>query len=573
MENQSWLQKIASYIDYIENVKVSDLLKKASSSIQSTKGFQTIQKFNNLPDVKASKKILLFLWIGTSPLILFINYWRRRNIPQNTYSYGKAEWETPKEIPEVGIRLGLTEDERLYRYAGNRHIVTIASARSGKGTSSIIPNLLELENCSCIVIDPKGENALNTALYREKILGRNVQVLDPFNESGIGNAYFNPLNFISEKNLTASCEQLAEALIIPDPKDPFWSNTATSLLSAVIYYFYKSDKFNPSEKNLVTIYDKLLIDRDNFFEEMNKEENPPIVRHAIAEILGGDERLKSDVYTTIRSNLARFLNDEKIRDNLTYSTFSKDDLIQGKLDIYIVLPLDKLETYSRWLRLILVSFLQNLIKQNTYEEEDISLLPKIFFMDEFGNLGHLKILENAFTTSSGFGVLLWPFIQNLEQLKKDYPHSWQTILGQAGVIEAFNVGTDINTGEYISKTIGNTTIIERTSSQNSNSDGKSSSGSGWREVGVPLIKPEEVIKFYDFAKILIPQGKNPCFVGKIPYYNDPELSKRWVTSLAHAIHKNPKLNNFVKKSYPNAYSYVSEILQTIQNQRPVHYLK
>ena len=40
----------------------------------------------------------------------------------------------------------------------DRHVMTIAGSRAGKGVSLIIPNLLLYEG-SALVIDPKGENA------------------------------------------------------------------------------------------------------------------------------------------------------------------------------------------------------------------------------------------------------------------------------------------------------------------------------------------------------------------------------------------------------------------------------
>jgi hypothetical protein len=74
------------------------------------------------------------------------------------------------------VPLGLDDD---------RHFVTIAGARSGKGRSAIIPNLC-LYPGSVVVLDPKGENASLTAARRgpgdewSEGMGQEVYVLDPF---------------------------------------------------------------------------------------------------------------------------------------------------------------------------------------------------------------------------------------------------------------------------------------------------------------------------------------------------------------------------------------------------------
>lgn len=76
---------------------------------------------------------------------------------------------------------------RLVGWKDDRHVMTIAGSRAGKGVSLIIPNLLLYED-SALVIDPKGENARITARRRGTEadgLGQDVYVLDPFGVSGV----------------------------------------------------------------------------------------------------------------------------------------------------------------------------------------------------------------------------------------------------------------------------------------------------------------------------------------------------------------------------------------------------
>jgi hypothetical protein len=72
-------------------------------------------------------------------------------------------------------------------YRDDRHVLLVSGTRGGEGTGVIIPNLC-LWPGSCIVIDPKGENATVTARRRgmgsEYAYGLNqtVRILDPFGE-------------------------------------------------------------------------------------------------------------------------------------------------------------------------------------------------------------------------------------------------------------------------------------------------------------------------------------------------------------------------------------------------------
>jgi len=54
-------------------------------------------------------------------------------------------------------------------YAGERNLLLFGPNGSGKGTRFLMPNLLQMTNCSILVIDPKGELAAVTAPYRRTI--------------------------------------------------------------------------------------------------------------------------------------------------------------------------------------------------------------------------------------------------------------------------------------------------------------------------------------------------------------------------------------------------------------------
>ena len=87
----------------------------------------------------------------------------------------------------------------------DRHLITIAGSRTGKGVSAIIPALCEYPN-SVLVIDPKGENARISAARRGfgttqvKGMMQDVYVLDPYDISGAEQEYlatFDPLHGLS----------------------------------------------------------------------------------------------------------------------------------------------------------------------------------------------------------------------------------------------------------------------------------------------------------------------------------------------------------------------------------------
>src|SRR5688572_31883071 len=105
------------------------------------------------------------------------------------------EWDHGKH--SAGLLLGYRGD-RTIGWKDDRHALSVAGTRAGKGASLIVPNLL-LYPGSVLAIDPKGELARITG-RRRKELGNKLVVLDPFGENGrwkSGN--YNPLDELDPK--------------------------------------------------------------------------------------------------------------------------------------------------------------------------------------------------------------------------------------------------------------------------------------------------------------------------------------------------------------------------------------
>ena len=88
-----------------------------------------------------------------------------------------------------------------------------------------------------------------------------------------------------------------------------------------------------------------------------------------------------------------------------------------------------MRTHSVWLRLVIVSALRALYTPGG--------LRTLFMLDEFAQLGHLAPIEDAFGLVRGYGVQLWPVLQDLNQLKALYKDRWETFVGNAGVVQGF----------------------------------------------------------------------------------------------------------------------------------------
>ncbi len=136
-------------------------------------------------------------------------------------------------------------ERRVLGRDDDRHVVTIAGSRAGKSSTVLIPNLRRYPG-SVVVLDPKGELARATAAHRAK-MGQRVFVLDPFGETGVPTASHNPfaeLRHGKADHVAADAAQIADALIIGNPRDPHWTDSAKNLVRGIILHLLATEPQN-----------------------------------------------------------------------------------------------------------------------------------------------------------------------------------------------------------------------------------------------------------------------------------------------------------------------------------------
>lgn len=341
----------------------------------------------------------------------------------------------------------------------DRHVLTIAGTRAGKGRAAIIPNLLTYPG-SVLATDPKGELATLTAAHRAEKLGHKVFVLDPFRTvSGAAEKYtdccFNPLSVLSTKNptLIEDAGLIADALVIrPDTvKDPHWDESALALIEGLILHVASS----PDEHlDLVNVHERLTRRFDETLEEMKANPWANFSIQAVAENFDAKPDKESD---SILSNARRhlhFLSYESIQNVLRGDSIDLGELKTQPVTIYLCLPAMRMGTCARWLRLFV-----NLTLAAMEKEKERPQHPVLMCLDEFAVLGHMKTIEDAAGQIAGLDCKLWPILQDLGQLKSLYKDRWETFLGNAGTLQFFG-NSDLTTLEWISKRLGKTPTLK-----------------------------------------------------------------------------------------------------------------
>lgn len=430
-----------------------------------------------------------------------------------------------------GLFLGRI-DQKMVGLPLRSHLLTCGASQSGKSTASLVPNLMIASNAA-LILDPKGQLAEMTARHRAETLGHTVRILDPYAVLAAGDlASFrcghDPLREldITRDDFIDDAMLMAEALIVEGGGDNHWVHAARELILSLILFARLC-----GDRHLADMRDALARDPAALWVEMaalessNADAAP--VRRAI-EIIQGygegfpqkNEREAASIISTALVQLA-FLQSLPMRELQQCHDVDLAQLKTGDdgrtLSLYVVLPASKMESMSRWLRLLIS---QALTQMERVAERPLH--PVILLCEEFPALGRLRAVEQAVGYIAGFGVCIWIVIQSLSQLKALYRDSWETFLGNACVVQAFGVA-DQTTAKYLSDCLGQTTV-EVTNKIAANAQMLAGGDHGFRREfrTVPLMTPAELA--IEFARkpgggvtlVLVP-GAHPFAVDRVHY--------------------------------------------------------
>jgi type IV secretion system protein VirD4 len=463
--------------------------------------------------------VLLFLFrLMTGPMIQHFG-----DIMGDTH--GSARFATFKEIApliqaDAGLLIGRdAKTGKLLRYDGPGHLLTMAPTRTGKGVGTIIPNLLTADR-SVICIDPKGENARITGRAR-RTLGP-MHVLDPFGATNEPTAAFNPLDELDPEGLDVAedASTLADALVYDDPGmagDAHWNEEAKALIAGIILHIVAHEP--RSRRTLMTLRENLTLAPDAFtslLKEMQASNAVGgLVSRAANRHLGKSDREAAGVLSSAQRH-THFLDSPRIARVLDRSDFQFGDLKKRNETVFLVLPPDRLSTYSRWLRLLITQSLLDMAR--TPDKPDV---PVLYLLDEFAALGHLAPIERAMGLMAGYGVQLWPILQDVHQLRATYGQRAGTFLSNAGVLQVFGVN-DHESARLVSDMLGQETVVFQTMGRALDSD-KSGISFGEQHTARQLLTPDEVRNLPAHIELLFLAGQRPIVAGKLTYYANVEF--------------------------------------------------
>ncbi len=492
-------------------------------------------------------------WLVFGPLMFVgavfgFQYWRMASGADAFFgltgdSHGSARFANRKELKKLqredGLLIGRNPHTgRLLHYDGPAHLITLAPTRAGKGVGTVIPNLLAAER-SVLVIDPKGENARIAGEARQRF--GTVHVLDPFEVSGMPSAAYNPLDRLTPDSLDLGedAASLTEALVMDPPgqvTEAHWNEEAKAILGGLIMFCVCHE--DRDRRTLATVREYLTLPPEKLraLLELMQDSDAAggLIARAANRFLGKADREAASVLSNAQRH-THFLDSPRIARCLARSDFHFSNLRHRIASVFLVLPPNRMDAYSRWLRLLVSQALQDIARDAEASVRPLSdpagaqvgtqrlKTPTLFLLDEFAALGRLEAVERAMGLMAGYGLQLWPILQDMSQLKDLYGERAGTFIANAGVQQVFGVN-DFETAKWLSQMMGQETTGFQTDSFKPG-EGPSFSNN---LTGRDLLTPDEIMQLRPENQLLRVQGQATAVAQKLRYYTDPEFKGLFV---------------------------------------------
>lgn len=460
----------------------------------------------------------------------------------NKGQHGTSEFEQVRElkkqykiIPAIekeydgdgGVIISaLQEKGRPYRLLiddGPIHTMAIGITRSGKGETFVFP-MIDVQSRaknkpSLVINDPKGE--LAAASYDTLVArGYDVYVFNLIQQyMGMG---FNPLQLVIDawkSGNTSLAQQYANSISFmlyddPSAKDKFWSNSAKSLVTAIILALtedalvigkddtvnlysvanflatFGSDNDEDTEENAL----------DQFFKARD-EINPARMMYATSNFAAGNTR--AGIFSTAMDKLQIFTLEPNAK-LTSYNSLDLTDVGFGEKPIAVFMVTPDFDESNHVLASMFVSQIYRVNAEKATMSPSGKMKRQVhLLLDEVGNMPVIEGLPGMVTVGAGRGFRIHLILQAYSQLKSKYGDDADTIIGNCSN-QIYILTKDKATAEQFSALIGTKTITDISRSGKLLSTDKSHSESVKERA---LLLPDELMQLKEGESVVVRANK------------------------------------------------------------------
>ena len=419
------------------------------------------------------------------------------------------------------VRMGFN----VKKHRRNLNVLICGGSGAGKTRFYAKPNVMQC-NSSMVILDPKGEILRDTGHLLES-KGVKVRVLDLIN---MEKSYcYNP--FVYLQNDTDVQKLVTNLFKATTPKgsqsqDPFWDNSASMLLSALI--FYLRHEAPEDEQNFGMVMEMLRAadtreddedfrsPLDDLFDILESEEPDHIAMKYYKLYRKGSGKTLKSIQITLAARLEKFNLSEM--EKLT-ATDELDIVRMGteKIALFIIIP-DSDTSFNFLVSILYTQLFQTLFYQADHVHKGALPTHVHFIMDEFANVALPDDFEKDLSTMRSRGVSVSIILQNLAQLKALFEKQWESIIGNCDEF-LFLGGNEQSTHKYVSELLGKETIDTNTFGRSSGRNGNYSTN--FQNSGRELLTPDEIRMLDNRFALLFIRGERPIQDDKFDILRHP----------------------------------------------------
>lgn len=356
-----------------------------------------------------------------------------------------------------GLILGLDikMPGKTWCYDGEGSLITVAPTRSGKTEGQVYPNVLNWKG-PMVILDIKGEIYAKTSKWRKQNVGP-VYRFSPLDANRTD--CYNPLTAVRSDplHLWSDAGMLADLMIVPSEgaggNSKFFEDSARDLVQAAIAYVCV--EADPAKRPMSKLLDIIHgVDWADFVSYLQARVDMPTLARAgkaLAQPLPLETR--ATILRTAQGMLSAWMGD------LVERATSKSDWQPGDFrsgsnpTLYICINFGDMESMRSVLRTIIGQHINLLTNGTPPARTEPPAPPILFLLDEMPQLKNMPPIANALVVGAGYGVKLWMFVQDVGQLKKEYPNAEGT-MGNCAVRMYMNPDLADGTAQKLSDDIG-----------------------------------------------------------------------------------------------------------------------
>ena len=416
---------------------------------------------------------------------------------------------------------------------GSTHALVFAGPGGFKTTSIGVPTMLTWRGAA-VVLDPSREIGPMVQDFRQATLGHRVVTLDPADPAA---GAFNVLDWIdtaapeAETNVEAAVNWICgEARGQITSGAEFFRESGKGLIACLLADMLWDPKLAPERKTLKQLR-RALVTPEGEMREMLERIHAASASPLARDLAGTLKGLVAETFSGIYGNASkdtRWLSTTAYADLVSGSSFRTRDLADGRLTVFVQVPLKTLQATPALGRVIVGALL------NAAYEADGRVRGRILFLlDEVARLGFMGVLEQARDAGRKYGITLLLLYQSLGQLVGQWGREGKQAWYDATAWRLFAAVQDPDTAKELSAICGEYGVVATAQGNSSGSHGRGSgigtSSSGRSEnrseIRRALIKPEEIIQDTraDEAFVLV-RGARPLRCGRAIYFRRPDMA-------------------------------------------------